>query len=222
MNKILNMMLNTFQYVWLVHWMTRAGAKTGVHETLDSLYNEIKDFIDEYAETNLSNNHPNTDLLPVHVDITEIQDNPVDEVVVRLRALRQTFIDEKDPVLSDLSGRIVARMSHYIFMLNTNEPTYQLFSKRDEDDLVRELKSLFKNQDEFLSLFNSYLKGYTPKNSRMMKLFKENEEKLYDLSNKILESNLELFSLKESLEDAPIEAKKDYNNLVKFFDLWSE
>lgn len=222
MNKILNMMLNTFQYVWLVHWMTRAGSKIGIHETLDELYNEIKDFIDEYAETNLSNNHPNTDLLPIHVDITEINDNPVDEVVVRLRALRQSFIDEKDPVLSDLSGRIVARMSHYIFMLNTNEPTYQLFSKRDEDPLVSELKTIFKNQNEFLSLFNNYLKGNNPKNSKMLKLFRDNEEKLYDLSTKILESNLELFSLKESLENASDEIKSDYNSLVKFFDLWSD
>lgn len=219
MNKILNMMLNTFQYVWLVHWMTRAGSKIGIHETLDELYNEIKDFIDEYAETNLSNNHPNTDLLPIHVDITEINDNPVDEVVVRLRALRQIFIDEKDPVLSDLSGRIVARMSHYIFMLNTNEPTYQLFSNKGESELVKELRSLFKNQAEFVTRFNQYIKGHDVGDA-VNKFFKENEEKLQDLSDKILKSNIELFSLKESLEDAPIEAKIDFNNLVKFFDLW--
>jgi len=214
-DKLFRLYINT----WVAHWITRAGAEISVHEILGTLYQELQHYIDELTESRLSAGTAYPELLPIGVKIEEIQDTPVAGIVISMKALRNDVLEYKDPILDDWKGRLLSTLNHYIFILDVDNAAYKLFSNK-EDTLLVKLRSLFKNQQEFVTKFNAYLKSKSVEDKYVEEFFKTNEEALSNLSEAILTTNAKLFDIRESLANAPIKQKKDYNTLVNFFDVF--
>lgn len=220
MNKLLNSMYQVILYIQVTHWVTKGGAKIEEHDKLGELYAKLREYMDELVETALSGSAKNTDIIPLKSSIDSLDEDMVASVVTKLRSLREEWKEYKDENIEDLKGRIISTLSHYIFVLGTNTPTYQLFSKKEDIKLLPELKNLFKNQDEFVTAFNAWLKGNDIKDDKLEKFFKDNEDELFEISQSILSTNQELFDARSYFVDAPVEVKKEFNNLVKFFSLF--
>jgi len=216
MGKLLNILFKLFAQVWVLHWKESGPANIGVHNTLDALYTDLKAFIDEFAETRLSTGVSIEELLPLIANIDKLP--TVEDVRKNLEDTR-TLISEldKDPIYSDLFGRIVASMNHYIFMLSFKDESLVIFSNKANNALVSRLRKLFKSQNEFLTRFNSYLKGNKDSDKDVYDFFRNNEHKLLDLQEDIYKANTKLFSIRDEIEETAI---SNYNNLVKFFDLF--
>lgn len=220
MNKLLNSMYQVILYIQVTHWVTKGGAKIEEHDKLGELYAKLREYMDELVETALSGIAKNTDIIPLKSSIDSLDEYMVASVVTKLRSLREEWKEYKDENMEDLKGRIISTLSHYIFVLGTNTPTYQLFSKKEDTKLLPELKKLFKNQDEFVTAFNAWLKSNDIKDDKLEKFFKNNEDELFEISQSILSTNQELFDARSYFVDAPVEVKKEFNNLVKFFSLF--
>lgn len=220
MNKLLNSMYQVILYIQVTHWVTKGGAKIEEHDKLGELYAKLREYMDELVETALSGSSKNTDIIPLKSSIDSLGEDMVASVVTKLRSLREEWKEYKDENMEDLKGRIISTLSHYIFVLGTNTPTYQLFSKKEDIKLLPELKKLFKNQDEFVTAFNAWLKSNDIKDDKLEKFFKDNESELFEISQSILSTNQELFDARSYFVDAPVEVKKEFNNLVKFFSLF--
>lgn len=214
-------LINLFMTSWVAHWNTGGASTIQQHTTLDELYNELKDFVDEYNEINISEGNTLEDMYGKEVSSESIATANVSLVVNSLRETRKQWIAWKeDPVFSDFKGRLITRITHYIFMLSSSDKILSYFSNKKEDKLVAELKKHFTNQNEFVTTFNAYLKSKDVKDEQVKKLFKDNEGDLTELSNAILESNTQLFSLKEYYSTQSNNFKKEFNDLVNFFDLF--
>lgn len=220
MNKLLNSMYQVILYIQVTHWVTKGGAKIEEHDKLGELYAKLREYMDELVETALSGSSKNTDIIPLKSSIDSLDEDMVASVVTKLRSLREEWKEYKDENIEDLKGRIISTLSHYIFVLGTNTPTYQLFSKKEDIKLLPELKKLFKNQNEFVTAFNAWLKSNDIKDDKLEKFFKDNEDELFEISQSILSTNQELFDARSYFVDAPVEVKKKFNNLVKFFSLF--
>lgn len=216
MEKLLNILFRLFAQVWVLHWKESGPANIGVHNTLDALYTDLKAFIDEFAETRLSTGVKFEELLPLSSNIDKL---PTIEGVRKNLEDTRALINEldKDPIYSDLFGRIVASMNHYIFMLSFKDESLVIFSNKANNALVSRLRKLFKSQNEFLTRFNSYLKGNKDPEKDIYDFFRNNEHKLIDLQEDIYKANTKLFSLRDEVDETAI---SNYNNLVKFFDLF--
>lgn len=220
MNKLLNSMYQVILYIQVTHWVTKGGAKIEEHDKLGELYAKLREYMDELVETALSGSSKNTDIIPLKSSIDSLDEDMVASVVTKLRSLREEWKEYKDENIEDLKGRIISTLSHYIFVLGTNTPTYQLFSKKEDIKLLPELKKLFKNQNEFVTAFNAWLKSNDIKDDKLEKFFKDNEDELFEISQSILSTNQELFDARSYFVDAPVEVKKKFNTLVKFFSLF--
>lgn len=216
---MLEYLFNAMFGAWILHWKNSGADHIAQHTCLDELYNDMKDFCDEYVET--VSTLPNVNLNEVLPNRITFEKSATDhDLVDFLKLVRSKWIEcPCPPVLSDFQGRLVTKLTHFIFMLRTPQSVIGMFSN-DENPLVKELKKHFNNQGEFLVAFNAYLKSQDIKNEEVERLFKDNEGKLKDLSDMILETNTQLFSLKDYYSDKSNDLKREFNEMVRFFDIF--
>jgi len=219
--EILDKILDLYLTAWVSHWQLKGNPNIAAHHEMGDLYEELQDFADEYVEIELTNGEIITNIFPVAPRVKEVIQDPIATVVRGMTALRKDIILIKDPILNDWCGRLVTRLTHYIFMLGTPPAVSKLFSSKTTNELVAELKKLFHDQSEFVTIFNAWLKGKKV-DSNIESFFKANEEELLGLSDTILSTNTELFSIRESFESFDDQSKSEYNAWVQFFDLFAE
>lgn len=217
-NNIENL-FNLFIHTWITHWKTGGSKTVDIHATLDVLYNELKDFLDELVELAESKGEKVDELLPEDIKLKSSEYN-LNKLVANLIETRKIWLSlNEDPIYSDFKGRLITRLSHYIFVLQVDEQTLNYFSNKS-NDLVISLKKYFKNQNEFVTVFNAYLKGKKLNDTKVTELFKNNESELNKLSDTILNTNTQLFSLREYYSSQSDELKKEFNTMARFFDIF--
>lgn len=208
-----------FIHTWITHWKTGGSKTVDIHATLDVLYNELKDFLDELVELSNSEGQKVEDVLPTSIDLLA-SEYDLNKLVADLIVTRKIWLDyNESPLYSDFKGRLITRLSHYIFMLRIDEQTLNYFNHKN-DELIKNLKRYFKNQNEFVTVFNEYIKGHDIKNEEVTSFFKKNESALNKLSDAILETNTQLFSLKDYYSTQSDDLKKEYNEIAIFFDVF--
>jgi len=216
-NKVLNTLLQFYIKIWTSHWKYRGVDKVAYHEALGDFYKELQDFIDEFAETTLTNDSTMKSLLPINInEKEEYSTDAIREMIKNMRTMIITNI--KNSLLDDWKGRFVTRLTHYLFMFSVDGKSTLLFSNKN-NDLFAGLRKLFHNQSEFVTIYNAWLKGKKV-NPKIEAFFKENDSELQGISDTILTTNQELFSIRESFETFDSNIRIQYDNWVKFFDIF--
>lgn len=217
--EILDKILDLYLTSWVAHWQLKGNTNLAIHHEIGDLYEELQDFADEYVETELTNGELITNIFPVAPRVKEVIPDPVGTVVRGMTNLRKDILLIKDPILADWCGRLITRLTHYIFTLGTPPATAKLFSTKSTNELVAQLRKLFHDQAEFVTIFNAWLKGKKV-DPEFDSFFRANESELIGLSDTILSTNTELFSIRESFETFDDSSKSQYNAWVHFFDLF--
>jgi len=215
--EILNEILDLFLTSWAVHWQLKGSSNIAIHHELGEFYDELKDFADEYVETELTNGELVTNIFPLNPRVKEVIQDPVNTVVRQATALRKSVVLVKDPILQDWCGRLISRLTHYIFLLGTPPASAKLFSKDPSNELLNTLKKLFNDQNEFVTIFNAWLHSKKV-DANIDLFFRQHQDELLEISDTILNTNKELFSLKEVFQNLSDEAKSEYNYWVNYFD----
>ena len=225
MVKDINLLIALMMQAWFAHWMNHGKDKIGVHSVLDELYNDLKKYIDEYAEISISmgKKFESEDQIKSEIkNLTRTPDVLIADLLTTILGYRKVLLKEmdKNDEYSDWRGRLLTTLNHYIFMLGTSEKSYTFFANK-EQDIIKDLKKYFKNQNEFVTVFNSYLKSKDVTLAPEIRdFFTENEGALLDISDAILETNKKLFDAREDYINGSTQDIESYNNLVRFFDLF--
>lgn len=228
MIKDINLLITLMMQTWFAHWMNHGKDRIGAHDVLDKLYNDLKAYIDEYAEISVSMSkkfEANDEIKSEVKNLTRTADELIADLLAAILGYRKVLLEEmsKNDEYSDWRGRLLTTLNHYIFMLGTSERSYRFFANKDQD-LIKDLKKYFKNQNEFVTVFNSYIKNKADAilAPDVRNFLSENEGALQDLSNAILETNKKLFDVREDYLNGSQKDIENYNNLVRFFDLFMD
>lgn len=177
-----------FEVLWLIkitHWSFHGLSNSAYHELLNDMYHKLDEYIDEYIES--------TQALPNKIEPLQLTPLVPEKLVKVLMNLNKTLLQiQKNELLSDWAGRFISDINIWIYKL-IDRSEVKLFSSTNREDILEILKATFRNQDEFLFAYNSWLKGKRLKD-KISKIFVEHDEDLYGLSTEMLDKDKKYFN----------------------------
>lgn len=220
-NNYLTKLWDLFHLVTISHWLNHGKCNIGVHEFLGELYEEILKYLDELVEINLSlSNDSKISTSYSNINVTS-ETESLNLLLDSLSSLRLDLVDSTfDPLYDDWKSRLISTLNHAIFILRCPEKSLKIFSDKNQDPIVSEIRRLFKNQTEFVTKFTEYVKTNKESNPEIESFFNRERDTLQRVVDAILLTNAKLFDLRGSIDDDNQDTKIRYNELVKFFDIF--